>query len=348
MKKVFFITLFFFQLLLSLQSQITEDFESYSCIRNNAVTAGWSFSSFDLNSSQPIGGGCNARSSQLSNPGGNYQLTSPAMQITGESSATFSYNVTSTSSTPNLELFYVDLDAATETLLWSSGNIGTANTTFTQVAPFTGVGNCKLKWAASGNGGNSRLKLDDIFVPAASPLPVILKSFFAKYTEGRLRLTWETETEVDFTGFEVIGWSAKNRTLLDFIPAAGPGRYEYLMENPAPGAYYFQLILIDEDGSVEQSPLVFTEVPLAEGLSAWVDSQAHLHINLSGSFAMESLTVSVYSANGVLRRQFHLPTDNSSERQLTMPLEIHETGEVFFIHLSGGNMERVFRVWLHR
>jgi hypothetical protein len=99
-------------------------------------------------------------------------------------------------------------------------------------------------------------------------LPVELSSFSAILLNGKVKLLWETETEVNNYGFEIertssslnIDW--KN---IGFVEGHGnsnsPKSYEFVDENVMYGKHNYRLKQIDNDGSFEYSDVIEVDVP---------------------------------------------------------------------------------------
>jgi len=105
-----------------------------------------------------------------------------------------------------------------------------------------------------------------------SPLPVELSSFSGIFQNGKVKLLWRTETEVNNYGFEV---ERKNPPLtpfqggefekIGFIEGHGnsnsPKSYEFIDKNVLYGKHYYRLKQIDNDGSYQYSDVVEVDVP---------------------------------------------------------------------------------------
>ncbi len=95
-----------------------------------------------------------------------------------------------------------------------------------------------------------------------SPLPVSYRTLSADVLGDAVYLRWETEHELNSSGFDVERASSESNDwiTMSFIPsAAAPGAgtaYEYLDRPPAPGDWRYRLRQIDMDGSVEYSQVL--------------------------------------------------------------------------------------------
>ena len=97
-----------------------------------------------------------------------------------------------------------------------------------------------------------------------SPLPVELTSFSAIIAEGKIKLNWRTETEVNNYGFEVERKTQEVRSekweQIGFVDGYGnsnsPKEYSFMDENVLGGKYSYRLKQIDNDGTVEYSKVI--------------------------------------------------------------------------------------------
>jgi len=111
--------------------------------------------------------------------------------------------------------------------------------------------------------------------PVTSPLPVELSLFSGIFQNGKVKLLWRTETEVNNYGFDV---ERKNPPLnplqggefekIGFIDGHGnsnsPKSYEFVDESVMNGKQYYRLKQIDNDGSFEYSDVVEVDVPILQ------------------------------------------------------------------------------------
>jgi hypothetical protein len=102
----------------------------------------------------------------------------------------------------------------------------------------TSVPGAQEKWVAH-----------SIVLRQASPAAVTLASFTARAQPGQVQLTWETTSEVDNTGFNVLRSTAADgdQVRLDFVPASHPGstngaKYMYVDTDVVAGATYWYWI----------------------------------------------------------------------------------------------------------
>ncbi|GAB6283458.1 MAG: hypothetical protein STSR0008_22260 [Ignavibacterium sp.] len=107
----------------------------------------------------------------------------------------------------------------------------------------------------------------------ANPLPVGLNTFSAAIVKEGIKLSWQTETEVNNYGFDIERSTDKqNWTKLGFVTGNGnsnsPKDYSYVDEdikNQTNGKYYYRLKQIDTDGSYKYSETI--EVDWTNGVT---------------------------------------------------------------------------------
>ncbi|MBZ0180160.1 MAG: T9SS type A sorting domain-containing protein [Melioribacteraceae bacterium] len=105
---------------------------------------------------------------------------------------------------------------------------------------------------------------NDLFT-GAQPLPVELTTFTANVFDGKVKLSWETATEVDNYGFEVerlkLGDRSKESEArwnnIGFVVGHGnsnsPKEYSFVDDSPASNVVKYRLKQIDIDGAYEYS-----------------------------------------------------------------------------------------------
>lgn len=97
------------------------------------------------------------------------------------------------------------------------------------------------------------------------PLPVELGYFTAKVIEDSVLFSWQTITELNTYGFEVVSReslvvSSESWKTIGFVPASGnsssPKYYNFLDQPAASGKYLYKLKIMDVDGSYKFSDQV--------------------------------------------------------------------------------------------
>jgi len=118
----------------------------------------------------------------------------------------------------------------------------------------------KIMVCASGttNGG--------VWIFTDTQIPVELSSFTAIATNGTVKLSWETATELNNSGFEILRSIQNNDewATIGFVPGFGTTTkahtYSFIDSDVQNGNYSYRLKQIDFDGSYEYSKIVEVEV----------------------------------------------------------------------------------------
>jgi hypothetical protein len=126
-------------------------------------------------------------------------------------------------------------------------------------------------WAyVSGSNTNITNSTNHLNQLSDPPLPVELVSFTAKVRNDNVLLNWNTATEVDNYGFDILRSSKTNKwEKIGFIEGYGnsnsPKYYSFEDENPFGGSKFrYKLKQIDTDGSFSYSSIVEVEIILDE------------------------------------------------------------------------------------
>ena len=145
---------------------------------------------------------------------------------------------------------------------WVSNNSGLTNTNIRSLA-FDYLGNV---YAGAFTGGD-----DGGLWKSVAILPVELTSFTACVIGNAVKLSWETETEVNNYGFEVERskkFDARSETWekIGFVNGNGnsnsPKSYFYEDKNVTAGKYSYRLKQIDNDGQFEYSKTIEVNITL--------------------------------------------------------------------------------------
>ncbi len=153
---------------------------------------------------------------------------------------------------------------ATFTTIWTftpvGGNVGpeVVNANYTPTAS-------SFQFVLFMNGDSFNIDfwyVDNIVGPA---IPVELKSFTAKATDGVVELSWITATETNNSGFEVERNNGSEFETIAFVEGHGTTTelqaYSYTDRNVNTGSYSYRLKQIDFDGTFEYSDVVEIDVP---------------------------------------------------------------------------------------
>ncbi|MBK8880357.1 MAG: hypothetical protein IPN74_18135 [Haliscomenobacter sp.] len=184
-------------------------------------------------------------------------------------------------------------------------------------------------------------------------LPVELMSFIGAWTEGGVRLEWETGSEINNEGFEVQRSSdGIEFTALEFVPGAGSTevarQYGFLDEEGAsfPGrVLYYRLRQVDYDGSSNLSDAISVVVPGNGGLEllAFQTGGESLEVTLlSGGERNLRLILSDALGRVHIQTQLALPL---GQTRLTIPSTQNLPPGVYYLYLSDGQVRRSWPVY---
>ena len=108
-----------------------------------------------------------------------------------------------------------------------------------------------IKFVAAGAGWTG---IDYIRFRTMSVLPLQLISFTAKLENGKARLKWKTENEINVSHFDIERSSDGNRfDKIKEIASGGNGNYNTLDVAPQKGYNYYRLKMVDKDGRFSYS-----------------------------------------------------------------------------------------------
>lgn len=348
------------------QTTFTENFDG--CNRAALVTQCWQFASVDVSSTDRIGTtGCSARSSALSNPAlDQYAMRTPPLRISGSSTITFAARAINLTSTPTLRITAINLitGVRTDLITYSGSSTPVLNTTLRTYTLNTSLlpGDYRIQFAPSGNGGTSRVVIDDIGItnvlevaapPTCSltPLPVTLASFSATQDAAcRVRLVWETSQEINNQGFAVER-SADVEVFQTLGQVAGrgttrePQRYEFTDANPLPVNYY-RLKQIDFDGKSERSKVValVSRCPDSGVSIQYEPAQRRIQIQAVSQEAMVPLLIQLTDLSGRIHGSSRVSEALKTVSFSTAAL----TGQVVLLNITdaGGRLLRTHKLLL--
>ena len=101
-----------------------------------------------------------------------------------------------------------------------------------------------------------------VYFAAPPPLPVEMTSFSARPTPGgQVQLRWTTAQEINVNRFEVLrSKDGIHYDLAGILPACGScsftNHYEFFDKPDSPGTWYYRIMTVDNDGSVDHSNTV--------------------------------------------------------------------------------------------
>ena len=159
-----------------------------------------------------------------------------------------------------------------------------------------------------------------------NPLPVTLAAFEVQGDGTDAVLAWTTASETNNARFEVQHRASGAWTQVGVVPGSGTTtearRYQYRMQNLAPGTHRFRLRQVDVDGTAHLGPertlVIQAEAPLVLSPISPnpVHGQALIRVQVG---AAQSVTVLVYDALGRRVRSVHDgPLAGQQQHQLTV------------------------------
>ncbi|RYG14555.1 MAG: T9SS type A sorting domain-containing protein [Chitinophagaceae bacterium] len=138
-------------------------------------------------------------------------------------------------------------------------------------------------------------------------LPVSLTAFNASLVKGQSTLTWETASETNNKGFEVLrSTDGKEFSKIDFVNAKGQNgnsstalSYSYVDRTAKAGTNYYQLNQVDLDGKTELfKDIKSVNVGLASGVTVFPNpATTYVSVN-AGSADFKGVKYELFDANG--------------------------------------------------
>ena len=156
---------------------------------------------------------------------------------------------------------------------------------------------------------------DNALIQTPEPLPVEWGAFEGVQAQRRVRLDWETYSQLNFNYFEV-EYAADGRSFRPIGRVSGPvatqeaQQYSFVHEQPQAGANYYRLRQVDLDGKVHYSQRIEVNFVL-DAASPFIfypnPVKDRLYIGINESDRQPtSLHVAVYDLSGRLLRQSKL------------------------------------------
>lgn len=104
------------------------------------------------------------------------------------------------------------------------------------------------------------------------PLPVEMTAFTARpLADGQVQLNWETAQEINVNRFEIL--RSKDGIHYDLVNTVTPcgtcafsNSYEYFDKPESPGTWYYRIMTVDNDNSVDHSPTVSVTLGTGQAL----------------------------------------------------------------------------------
>lgn len=141
-------------------------------------------------------------------------------------------------------------------------------------------------------------------------LPVEYSYFDVVRQENHILLEWETLTEVNNEGFEILySTNASDWTSIDFVSGENDAHaYEYIHLEPQEGPNYYRLKQIDLNGHFDLSEIRHVELDAAISPISFYPNPTHDFLNVSGISGKE--TVYIYNNEGRLVKQTSIEEDS--------------------------------------
>jgi hypothetical protein len=185
---------------------------------------------------------------------------------------------------------------------WCVGSMDTSWTIFTY--EITRLFGCR--WA--GEGLLMGAIIDGVTYGTLYPLPVELLSFSCEVEENVVTLFWQTATETNNQGFEILRFAQNDNNewkKIGFVPGHGTTtetqHYLFTDNDAKPGKYQYKLKQIDYDGTFEYSQVVEVEIPfvnkfsLSQNFPNPFNSSTNLHYAIG---SRQFVTLKVYDILG--------------------------------------------------
>ena len=133
-------------------------------------------------------------------------------------------------------------------------------------------------------------------------LPVTLTDFTARQQNCKTTLSWHSQTEVNFKGFEVqYSVNGQSYNTISKVEAKGDNAYYTYSHQPAEGRVYYRLLLVDKDGGKKYSSILTMNATCAGKNVTVYPNPAFslLNVNLSG-YSGGIVTAKLYNGTGQL------------------------------------------------
>ncbi len=157
---------------------------------------------------------------------------------------------TTTTLTPT----FAPVTASEQAVTWTSSNPSIATVNAQGVVTGLEVGNVTIT-ATSLDGAKTSTSL--VTINNLTTLAVNLLSFKAFTNESTVSLTWNVNNETNFSHYEILsGIKSNEMKLVGKILANGSSNYSFMDTNPQIGLNYYQLKMINKDGTNKFSKII--------------------------------------------------------------------------------------------
>lgn len=173
--------------------------------------------------------------------------------------------------------------------------------------------------------------------------PVELTKFDATISKNnKIRLAWETASELDNQGFEIErSREGKKWETLDFVKGTGTTsevqRYEWMDEKPyQEDLNYYRLKQMDFDGTTEYSAIVVAEMKSDKREIEISPNPASQFLNVRLGELEQEAVIEVYNSNGQVVKSII-----ASRNDITISLDISDLpSSVYWMIVSSGNTKQ--------
>lgn len=193
------------------------------------------------------------------------------------------------------------------------------------------------------------VKLISKFAAPASPLPIELSDFRAKFLpDGKVELQWETAFEAGIASFGVgRSTNGKDFEYIGELPAKGnPGSvaaYSFNDIEPVFGKNYYRLKMREPDGKFEYSKIAVVELtpalPVNISPNPMVD---FLEINIPSTPENLSCQISLHTISGQMVLKKTIETINLGSTE-PLDLRLLDPG-IYFLQVAFDSGQQIFRI----
>ncbi|GAB4395555.1 MAG: hypothetical protein OHK0053_04450 [Microscillaceae bacterium] len=286
-------------------AQYQTDFEVAT--RDDLIGEGWTFLGYSLNTN------ANARSGtkmMRSAPNASSVCITPMLALDGSDTFTIWFRSSNNSNLPNA-FITISVEGGSSAITqngitngWQSLTLNTTETGAYQIRITTNTV----------SHGAQRAFLDDYFGTAdlyVVTLPVVFIDFAGQYSSGKVALHWATALEENNSHFEVMrSADGLHFEKIGQVDGAGSSNtrqdYYFLDTDMRAGGYYYQIVQVDEDGTRDQTAVIYVANEEIAALNPTVqvfDLQGRfLFKGTKQEFLQQALTGQVYIVQEAHRR----------------------------------------------
>ena len=159
---------------------------------------------------------------------------------------------------------------------------------------------------------------------SGASLPVELISFEALAVDREVKLTWETESELNNSHFEV-EWSQDGAKFETIGTIEGNGTtngfhsYRYFHTEPVDGDNYYRLRQVDFDGHFEYSDISMATLESSDQISIHIYPNPATDYLMIESDIIIDEPVRIFNLNGQMVREFYLQSGSTHLSIIDLP-----------------------------